>query len=173
MSRATNDRLLPLVESFFRDHLQRMSGASAHTVRAYRDALRLLFSFLADRGKCSVSDLTLSDLKVEAVKAFLVYLESKRANKAASRNYRLTAIRSFFRHLVRNDLSHAAQYQQVLALPSKKDGNDAGIVSGTGRCPADPQPAGLHNGPGSSRSCFDALFIQHWCARERSTRCSQ
>jgi len=120
MSRATSDRLLPMVESFFRDHLQRMCGASPHTVRAYRDALRLLFSFLADRRKCSVADLTLMDLQVEAVKAFLVHLESKRANTAASRNYRLTAIRSFFRHLVRNDLSHAAQYQQVLALPSKK-----------------------------------------------------
>ena len=120
MSCATKDRLLPLVESFFREHLQRMCGASPHTVRAYRDALRLLFNFLADRKKCSVADLKLTDLHVEAIKAFLVHLESQRANTPASRNYRLTAIRSFFRHLVRNDLVHAAQYQQVLALPSKK-----------------------------------------------------
>lgn len=120
MSHATKDRLLPLVESFFREHLQRMCGASPHTIRSYRDALRLLFSFLADRKKCSVADLTLADLHVEVIKAFLVHLEAQRANTPASRNYRLTAIRSFFRHLVRNDLTHAAQYQQVLALPSKK-----------------------------------------------------
>lgn len=120
MSYATKDRLLPLVESFFREHLQRMCGASPHTVRAYRDALRLLFNFLADRKNSSVADLQLTDLHVESIKAFLVHLESQRANTPASRNYRLTAIRSFFRHLVRNDLTHAAQYQQVLALPSKK-----------------------------------------------------
>ena len=120
MSYAAKDRLLPLVESFFREHLQRMCGASPHTVRAYRDGLRLLFNFLADRQKCSVADLKLTDLHVESVKAFLVHLESQRANTPASRNYRLTAIRSFFRHLVRDDLTHAAQYQQVLALPSKK-----------------------------------------------------
>jgi site-specific recombinase XerD len=120
MSYTTKDRLLPLVESFFREHLQRMCGASPHTVRAYRDALRLLFNFLADRKKSSVADLQLTDLHVESIKAFLVHLESQRANTPASRNYRLTAIRSFFRHLVRNDLTHAAQYQQVLALPSKK-----------------------------------------------------
>jgi site-specific recombinase XerD len=120
MSYATKDRLFPLVESFFRDHLQRMCGASPHTVRAYRDALRLLFNFLADRKKCSVADLMLADLHVESVKAFLVHLESQRANTPASRNYRLTAIRSYFRHLVRHDLTRAAQYQQVLALPSKK-----------------------------------------------------
>jgi len=120
VSHATKDRLLPLVESFFREHLQRMCGASPHTVRAYRDALRLLFCFLAERRQCAVADLKLTDLHVEAIKAFLTHLEAERANMAVSRNYRLTAIRSFFRHLVRNDLTHAAQYQQVLALPSKK-----------------------------------------------------
>jgi hypothetical protein len=30
------------------------------------------------------------------------------------------AIRSFFKHLVRNDLAHSQQYTQVLAIPSKK-----------------------------------------------------
>lgn len=120
MSPTPKDRLLPLVESFFREHLQKMCGASPHTVRSYRDALRLLFCFLAERRRCSVADLKLTDLQVDAIKAFLVHLEGERANTAVSRNYRLTAIRSFFRHLVRNDLTHAAQYQQVLALPSKK-----------------------------------------------------
>jgi hypothetical protein len=54
MSRATNGRTLPLVESLFRDYLQQMWGASPHTVRAYRDALRLLFRVVVDRRKCSV-----------------------------------------------------------------------------------------------------------------------
>src|SRR5439155_1615555 len=30
------------------------------------------------------------------------------------------AIRSFFKHLVRNDLAHSQQYMRVLAIPSKK-----------------------------------------------------
>src|SRR5580658_467290 len=120
MKPTNKDRLLTLVESFFQDHLKRMCGASPHTVRAYRDALRLLFTYLADHKKCSMADLKLADLNVEAIKAFLLYLESRRANTAASRNYRLTAIRSFFRHLVRNDLAHAGQYHRVLALPSKR-----------------------------------------------------
>lgn len=114
------DPLLRLVENFFGDYLQRLCGASPHTVRAYRDTLRLLFTFIADRRKCNVADLRLEHLRVDAISAFLAHLESKRANSAASRNYRLTAIRTFFRHLVRNDLVHAAQYQQVLALPSKR-----------------------------------------------------
>ena len=120
MTRHKAPELLPLVESFFRDHLERLCGASPHTIRAYRDALRLLFGFLADDKGCAVADLRLDDLHVEAILAFLAHLEVKRANTAASRNYRLAAIRSFFKHLVRHDLSHADQYQRVLALPSKK-----------------------------------------------------
>ena len=43
MSKEPEDPLLAYVESFFRDYLQRLRGASSHTVRAYRDTLRLLF----------------------------------------------------------------------------------------------------------------------------------
>ena len=39
--RASDDSLPRLVEAFFRDHLGRLRAASPHTVRAYRDALRL------------------------------------------------------------------------------------------------------------------------------------
>lgn len=120
MTRPHAITLLPLVESFFREHLTRMRGASPHTVRAYRDTLRLLFGFIADGAGRSVADLTLDDLSVETIMAFLTHLEAKRANTVASRNYRLAAIRSFFKHLVRHDLSRAEQYQRVLALPSKR-----------------------------------------------------
>jgi site-specific recombinase XerD len=37
-----------------------------------------------------------------------------------TRNCRLAALRSFFAHLIRHDLTRAAQYQQVLALPLKR-----------------------------------------------------
>lgn len=95
MTRPQKNQLLCLVESFFHDHLQRMRGASPHTVRAYRDSLRLLFNFLADAKGCSVADLQLNDLHVNSVAAFLAKMESKRGNMAATRNCRLAAIRSF------------------------------------------------------------------------------
>ena len=121
MSRSDRtDQLLPLTQSFFCEHLQRTYGASVHTVRAYRDALRLFFSFLARTKGASVTQLKLADLEVNAVKAFLLHLESQRDNSTTTRNCRLTALRSFFAHLVRHDLTRAAQYQQVLALPLKR-----------------------------------------------------
>jgi site-specific recombinase XerD len=64
--------------------------------------------------------LTLEDLHVDAILTFLVQLESQRANKVVTRNCRLTAIRGFFRHLIRHDPTRAEQYHRVLSLPSKK-----------------------------------------------------
>lgn len=112
--------LLSLVESYFRGYLVQTRGASTHTIRAYRDTLRLLFTFLAQRRRCPVAALTLAELNVEGVLGFLSHLETTRGNGIASRNIRLAAIRSFFRHLVEHDLPHAAQYQRVLSLPNKR-----------------------------------------------------
>lgn len=120
MTRPPTNPLPHLVETFFCEYLQRVRGASPLTVRAYRDALRLLFLHLADTQGCSVSDLQLRDLHVDAIATFLAQLESQRGNKPVTRNCRLAAIRSFFHHLVRQDPAHAEQYQRVLSLPSKK-----------------------------------------------------
>ena len=60
------------------------------------------------------------DLDADAIAAFLDHIEVERSNSAATRNCRRAAIRSFFKHLVRNDLAHSQQYTRVLAIPSKK-----------------------------------------------------
>src|ERR1035437_1612197 len=119
MQRKHND-LLPLVQSFFCNYLQRVRGASEHTIRAYRDTLRLFFLFMARRRGGSAADLNLDDLRADAVLSFLDYVESQRGNSAATRNYRLAVLRSFARHLLRNDVTRAEQYGRILSLPSKR-----------------------------------------------------
>lgn len=128
------------VESYFGDYLARQRGASVHTVRAYRDALTLLLKFVATRRACAVASLQLTHLDAETVMQFLDHIEAERSNSAATRNCRRAAIRSFFKHLVRNDLAHAQQYSQVLAIPAKKsrqrlaaylEPEDARLIIGT------------------------------------------
>jgi site-specific recombinase XerD len=109
-----------LVESFFGEYLQSVRGASRHTVLAYRDALRLFFTFLAKTCRREITRLRLDDVTVDRVLAFLDHLESDRRNDVATRNCRLTALRSFCRHVVRQDPARAAQYERILSLPSKK-----------------------------------------------------
>jgi site-specific recombinase XerD len=82
--------------------------------------LRLFFLFLADRVDRSIADLGVDDIDVDAVLAFLDHVESARRNTSATRNCRLAAIRGFVAHLLRHDIARAAQYQRILAIPSKK-----------------------------------------------------
>ncbi len=120
MSKGAPQQLFALVEAFFIDYLPSQRGASRHTVRAYRDALKLLFEFTAHRTGRQVASLEPGDLDVDTIAGFLDHIEINRSNSAATRNCRRAALRSFFKHLVRNDLAHSLQYTRVLAIPSKK-----------------------------------------------------
>ena len=120
MSNTAARELFVLVESFFTEYLPRQRGSSQHTVRAYRDALKLLFEFTAQRSGRQIASLELGDLDVDAITGFLDHIEVNRSNSAATRNCRRAALRSFFKHLIRNDLAHSRQYTRVLAIPSKK-----------------------------------------------------
>lgn len=114
------DPLFALVQSFFNDHLQKARGASAHTVAAYRDALKLFLQFTADRRAVSLDRLRLEDLDAETVAAFLQHLEDHRKNQVATRNCRRIALRGFFQHALRRDPTRASQYARVLSLPAKR-----------------------------------------------------
>src|SRR5487761_2577196 len=120
MSTAAPRALFTLVQSFFVAYLPRQRGASEHTVRAYRDTLKLFFEFVAQRSRRGVASLELKDLDAETIGDFLDHIEAARSNSAVTRNCRRAAIRSFFKHLIRNDLTHSQQYMQALAIPSKK-----------------------------------------------------
>jgi integrase/recombinase XerD len=120
MSRPEPASLLALTQSFFLNYLQSTRGASSHTMRAYRDALKLFFLFLAGHKCKSIADLDLDDVQAEDVLRFLDHIESKRRNSAVTRNCRLAAIRSFVQHLLRQDITRAGQYGRILAIQTKR-----------------------------------------------------
>jgi integrase/recombinase XerD len=120
MSRSQSPSLFAHVQSYFTEYLPRQRGASAHTIRAYRDALTLLFKFVSGQNHRDVTSLQLADLDANVVMRFLNHIEAERSNSTATRNCRRAAIRGFFKHLLRNDLTHSQQYIRVLAIPAKK-----------------------------------------------------
>jgi site-specific recombinase XerD len=120
MIRQKQEAFLALVQSFFLNYLKGVRGASDHTIRTYRDTLRLLFMYLNRKESRSAANLALDDIKAEAVLEFLNHLESTRGNSPSTRNCRLAAIRCFSQHLLRYDVTRADQYGRILAIPSKK-----------------------------------------------------
>jgi site-specific recombinase XerD len=109
-----------LLQSFFHEHLSRVRGASPHTLRTYRDAIRLFLVFVASRIGRRVDRITLDDMRAEHVLAFLDHLEADRGNQVRTRNSRLAALRSFAGHLLRSDPSRAEQYRRIVLVPLKR-----------------------------------------------------
>jgi site-specific recombinase XerD len=112
--------LAPHLASFFRDRLPRERGASPHTCEAYAYAFQLLLKFAAGRLRARPSALTLEQIDVPLVLAFLHDLESKRGNSARTRNARLAAIKAFAKFLEYRVPSCAQQVRSLLAIPSKR-----------------------------------------------------
>ena len=88
----------PLVQKFFTERLISQLGASPNTIASYRDTFRLLLEFAEAQCGVESTDMNISDIDAELVGNFLEHLETERGNSAKSRNIRLAAIRSFFRH---------------------------------------------------------------------------
>ena len=108
------------LESFFHRRLTQQRNATPATVKAYRDALRLLILFASERAGKKPCSLVVGDLDRDVVLAYLDHLERSRGNGVQTRNARLTAIRSFFHHLAASDPESIGVAQRVLAIPSKK-----------------------------------------------------
>lgn len=109
-----------LLESFFRRRLLAQRRASPATIATYRDALKLLLVFAAQRCGKSPSRLTLHDLDRDTVLDFLDHLEKNRGNSVRTRNARLVAIRSFFQHVAYADPAAMGIVQRVLAIQGKR-----------------------------------------------------
>ncbi len=110
--------LFTYVQSYFTEYLPKQRGASVHTVHAYRDALTMLFKFIAEQRGRGVASLQLGDIDAVAVTRFLDHIETQRSNSAATRNCRRAAIRGFFKHLLRNDLTALSKMTSLAAYPS-------------------------------------------------------
>ena len=118
----TSRDLSQLLRDFFLDRLIRQRNVSKCTVAAYRDTFKLLVPFAADRLHRKPTDLTLSDLDVPVVLAFLDHLEQKRNNCTRTRNARLAAIRSFMRFASYRTTLDLPAIRRVLAVPMKACG---------------------------------------------------
>lgn len=117
----------PTLEAFFTERLLHQLQASPRTIAAYRDTLRLLLRFAAERTGKPPSELGFDDLGADLIADFLTHLERHRHNSIRTRNARLAAIRSLFRFAALRHPEHAGLIQRVLAIPAKR--HQRGIVS--------------------------------------------
>jgi integrase/recombinase XerD len=112
--------LAPTIQAFFTQRLIRERDASPNTVAAYRDTIRLLLIFGAERLHRDASTLDIGDLDAELIAAFLDHLHTDRHNSARTRNARLAAIHSLYRYAALRHPEHAQDIARVLSIPPKR-----------------------------------------------------
>ncbi len=112
-----------IVHSFFVDYLSLQKGLQATSIQSYRDVIKLLLGFTADRHQRKVSRLTIEDLTLELIQEFLNHLEQERRNHIRTRNHRLAVLHAFFEYLARRAPETLAICQQIAAIPTKRTGS--------------------------------------------------
>lgn len=104
---------------YFSRYLPGDRGFSVHTIASYRDTFKQFLLYFKDVQGIPPSKITLDLLTGQAVRQFLVYLETK-GKSVSTRNQRLAAIKAFVNYLAYDDPAHLLQYQQILKIRAKK-----------------------------------------------------
>ena len=107
------------LQSFFTTFLVGQKAASHHTIAAYRDTFRMLLLQIHDTTGTTPDAVEFTDVNVEAITAFLTYLETVRKNTIRTRNARLAALHSFFTYAAYRRPEHADLIARVLAIKTK------------------------------------------------------
>jgi integrase/recombinase XerD len=119
--------LAPTLQAWFTDRLIAQRDVSPHTIRAYRDTLRLLLDYAETQLGRQPSQLDIAELDAPLIAGFLDHLETSRSNSVRTRNLRLAAIHSMFRYAQHRHPEHAQDIARVLAIPLKR--SDRAIVT--------------------------------------------
>ena len=101
-------------------HVAADRNLSRNTQQSYRDAIRLLLRFLADRSRTEPTRLTVEQVTADRVRGFLVHLEQARGNSVATRNQRLAARHALLGFIGRQVPELVDLAAQVQALPFRR-----------------------------------------------------
>lgn len=141
--------LAPILQTYFTTYLVAQRAMSDATILTYRDTWRLFLGFLSQRLQIPAHQLTLGDIDVDRVLAFLNHLETQRGNSAATRNLRLAAIKSVLAFHAARAPDHLDTIAQIHAIPIKKKPK--------------PQPTFLSHA--QAQVLLDAISLDSWTGR--------
>ena len=115
---------LPLLESFFSYHLPIAVGLSTNTIKSYKEAFRLLLTYLSESRSVAADKISFQLLDYECLSGFLDWLESSRNCCPSTKNQRLSALLSFSKYAQNRNFEAAATFRaSLIKLPVKKTGH--------------------------------------------------
>lgn len=116
MGRMKDSRLFELIRDFLSGFLPNTKGASEHTVRAYREALRQFLDWVCGAKRIALREVSADDFSKSNLLAYLDSLESEKGCSVSTRNHRLCCLRSFAAFASEEDMQYVPAMQQVLSV---------------------------------------------------------
>ena len=108
------------VTGFLTHYLATQRNLSPNTIKAYRDVFTLLLRFCRDVRAVAVERLSLAQIDVPLVEAFLDHLAKDRHVSISTQNHRLATLHAFFRYVQSEVPERLLQSQQILAIPLRR-----------------------------------------------------
>jgi site-specific recombinase XerD len=108
------------VTKFLNHYSAAQRNLSPNTIKAYRDVFVLLLRFAKDVRHIPVERLSLSDVDVAFVEAFLDHLDKDRNCSIRTQNQRLAVLHAFFRYVQSEVPERMSQCQKIMFMPLRK-----------------------------------------------------
>lgn len=109
-----------LLSKYFIRYLPNEQGSSPQTIDSYRNAFILYLDYMETVCGIRPEKMSVKDYTRESILGFLNWLEKERGNSAATRNYRLAALKGFVHYLKYEFPDYMEEYQRILGIPLKK-----------------------------------------------------
>lgn len=106
---------------YLTEYLPVVRNMSRNTIASYRDALRQLLEYVADKG-LSPDALQVEELTPSLITDFLLHLEQAKNCSVQTRNLRLSAIHGFAYYISTSEPQYVFWYAQLKAIPAKRSG---------------------------------------------------
>lgn len=104
---------------YFKNYMPGTLGLREKTIDSYQTAFFVFLRFMKNKKDVVPDRMTLETFNVELLMEFLEHLEEL-GNSVATRNHRLTVLRSFFKYIQLVEPRQILLMQQLLALKHKK-----------------------------------------------------
>ena len=112
--------MFSLGSDFLTVYLPKQRMCSDHTVKSYRESINLLLTFLQEKNRLDLSDVTFETLDGKTVRAFLDWLKEERHCGQATLGHRLACVRSFFSYAAKTDAALIDRLNDLSKVDVKK-----------------------------------------------------
>ena len=116
--------LFESIKSFLTEYLPHVRRKSRNTINSYRDTINLFLRFLEQENHTDLFGLSTSMISQDSLIGFLDWLVDERGCTAATRNQRLSCMRTFSAYLVTKDpclLPVLSSIEKIAKTPVVKD----------------------------------------------------